>query len=74
MTELTKEHRQAPHLRMLQKKLATEITLMVHSPEELETAIEASEILFGKGTAETLKKLDENTFLSVFDGVPMFDC
>lgn len=66
------EHKQAPHLRSLQKRLASEVTLMVHSPEGLETAIEASEILFGKGTAETLKKLDENTFLSVFDGVPMF--
>ena len=45
---------------------------MVHSSEGLETAIEASEILFGKGTEETLKKLDENTFLSVFEGVPLF--
>ena len=45
---------------------------MVHSPEGLETAIEASEILFGKGTEETLKKLDESTFLSVFEGVPLF--
>jgi tyrosyl-tRNA synthetase len=70
---LTHEHKQAPHLRLLQKKLATEVTLMVHSPEGLDIAIEASEILFGKGTAETLKKLDESTFLSVFDGVPMFE-
>jgi tyrosyl-tRNA synthetase len=67
------EHKQAPHVRLLQKRLATEVTLMVHSPEGLETAMEASEILFGKGTADTLKKLDESTFLSVFDGVPMFD-
>jgi tyrosyl-tRNA synthetase len=73
ITELTNEHKQAPHLRILQKRLATEMTLMVHSPEDLEMAIEASEILFGKGTAETLKKLDETTFLSVFDGVPMFN-
>jgi tyrosyl-tRNA synthetase len=49
------------------------MTLLVHSPEDLELAIEASEILFGKGTAETLKKLDESTFLNVFEGVPMFN-
>jgi len=67
-----REHKEAPHMRLLQKTLATEITLMVHSREGLESATEASEILFGKGTKETLKKLDENTFLSVFDGVPMF--
>ncbi len=67
-----REHKEAPHMRLLQKKLATEITLMVHSREGLESATEASEILFGKGTKETLKKIDENTFLSVFDGVPMF--
>jgi tyrosyl-tRNA synthetase len=70
--EITREHMEARHLRLLQKKLANEITLMVHSREGLEYATEASEILFGKGTRETLKKLDENTFLSVFDGVPMF--
>jgi len=69
---LINEHKQAPHLRLLQKRLANEVTLMVHSPEGLQTAIEASEILFGKGTEETLKKLDESTFLSVFDGVPLF--
>jgi tyrosyl-tRNA synthetase len=69
---LVAEHRQVPHVRLLQKKLANEVTLMVHSPEDLEMAIEASEILFGKGTAETLKKLDVNTFLNVFDGVPMY--
>jgi tyrosyl-tRNA synthetase len=70
--EITKEHRQSPHLRLLQKKLATEVTLMVHSQDGLNSAIEASEILFGKGTQDTLRKLDESTFLSVFDGVPMF--
>lgn len=70
--EITREHMEARHMRLLQKKLANEITLMVHSREGLESATEASEILFGKGTRETLKKLDENTFLSVFDGVPMF--
>jgi tyrosyl-tRNA synthetase len=70
--EITLEHKQSPHLRLLQKKLATEVTRMVHSQEGLDSAIEASEILFGKGTKETLKKLDESTFLSVFDGVPRF--
>jgi len=69
---LASEHKKSPHLRLLQKKLATNITLMVHSPEGLEMAIEASEILFGKGTAETLKKLDVNTLLSIFEGVPRF--
>lgn len=70
---LISEHNQAPHLRVLQRKLATEVTLMVHSEQDLQTAVEASEILFGKGTADTLRKLDENTFLSVFDGVPRFE-
>jgi len=57
---------------VLQKKLAEEITTMVHSCEEYEMAVSASEILFGKGTAEELKKLNESTFLSVFEGVPQF--
>jgi tyrosyl-tRNA synthetase len=68
---LISEHSQAPHLRLLQKKLAETVTLMVHSKEGLEAAVEASDILFGKGTTETLRKLDEATFLSVFDGVPL---
>ncbi len=68
---LIEEHNQAPHNRILQKKLAEEITIMVHSKEGLEAAIEASGILFGKSTSESLKKLDEKTFLSVFEGVPM---
>ncbi|MBN2777850.1 MAG: tyrosine--tRNA ligase [Bacteroidales bacterium] len=68
---LIDEHNQAPHMRVLQKRLAEEITTMVHSKEDLETAIEASNILFGKSTSESLKKLDERTFLSVFEGVPM---
>jgi tyrosyl-tRNA synthetase len=72
IARLTVEHRDAPHLRLLQKKLAGEVTLMVHSREGLEMAIEASEILFGKGTTETLRKLDEITFLNVFEGVPNF--
>ncbi len=69
---LVSEHRQSPHLRLLQKKLAEEITTMVHSGEEYEMAVEASQILFGKGTAGQLRKLDEKTFLAVFEGVPQF--
>ncbi|MCF8361250.1 MAG: tyrosine--tRNA ligase [Prolixibacteraceae bacterium] len=72
VSALVNEHSEAPHARMLQKRLAEEITTMVHSKEDLEMAIEASSILFGKGTAEQLRKLDERTFLSVFDGVPQF--
>ncbi|WET01031.1 tyrosine--tRNA ligase [Flavobacterium sp. YJ01] len=67
---LIEEHKTAPHLRVLQKKLAEEITVFVHNREELEKAIQASNILFGNSTAEDLKKLDETTFLEVFDGVP----
>lgn len=72
ISALLKEHAEAPHLRVLQKRLAAEVTVMVHSKADLDTAMEASEILFGKGTSETLKKLDESTFLSVFEGVPIF--
>ena len=68
--ELQTQHKEAPHLRILQKKLAEEITIRVHSREELQSAIEASEILFGKGTAESLVRLSEETLLSVFEGVP----
>ena len=67
---LIAEHQEAPHLRVLQKRLASEITAMVHSDDELEKAIQASGILFGKSTSEDLKNLDEQTFLDVFDGVP----
>jgi tyrosyl-tRNA synthetase len=70
--ELTREHKESPHLRLLQKRLAKEVTLMVHAHEGLQSATAASEILFGKGTRETLKELDENTFLTVFDGVPVY--
>ena len=69
---LINKHKEEPHLRILQKKLAEEITTMVHSREEYEMAVSASEILFGKGTAEELKRLNETTFLSVFEGVPQF--
>lgn len=67
---LIAEHQEAPHLRLLQKRLAAEITQMVHSEADLENAIKASSILFGKSTADDLKALDEQTFLDVFDGVP----
>ncbi|MBN2521544.1 MAG: tyrosine--tRNA ligase, partial [Bacteroidales bacterium] len=68
-----KEHQQAPHLRILQKKLAEELTRIVHSQEDLNNAINASQILFGKGTRESLAKLDEQTFLSIFEGVPQYE-
>jgi tyrosyl-tRNA synthetase len=67
------EHLQQPHLRILQKALAKDITIRVHGEQEYLTAVEASEILFGKGTTETLKNLSEEVFLSVFDGVPMYE-
>jgi tyrosyl-tRNA synthetase len=70
---LEKEHDAAPHLRVLQKALAKDLTLRVHGEAEYNTAVEASEILFGKGTTETLKHLDERTLLNVFDGVPQFE-
>ncbi|MEY2869004.1 MAG: hypothetical protein RIR01_1480, partial [Bacteroidota bacterium] len=68
--DLTVQHREAPHLRLLQKKLAEEITVMVHSKADLENAIKASGILFGNSNADDLKQLDSVTFLEVFDGVP----
>lgn len=67
---LIKEHQEAPHLRILQKKLAEEVTTWVHGKEEYEKALKASQILFGKNTSEDLAKLDETTFLEVFEGVP----
>ncbi len=70
---LVGEHEKQAHLRVLQKRLAEEMTIMVHSEADYNTSVEASGILFGKGTTETLKKLDEKTFLSVFEGVPTFD-
>ena len=66
-------HNKSPHERLLQKRLAEEVTVMVHSKAEYEGAVEASQILFGKGTTESLRKMNENTFLSVFEGVPVFD-
>jgi tyrosyl-tRNA synthetase len=67
---LVEEHQQAPHLRALQNRLAEEITVMVHSKEDLENAMRASSILFGRSTSEDLKKLDGQTFLEIFEGVP----
>lgn len=66
---LIAEHKETPHLRLLQKKVAEEVTTMVHSKEDLDSAIKASQILFGKSTSEDLMTLDEQTFLDVFDGV-----
>ena len=67
---LIEEHKEAPHMRVLQKRLAQEVTVTVHGEEEHKKAVKASEILFGKSTSEDLKKLDAKTFLDVFDGVP----
>lgn len=68
--DLVATHKEAPHLRQLQRKLAEEITVMVHSREDLDNAVKASEVLFGKSTAQDLKDLNEATFLDVFEGVP----
>lgn len=70
---LVAEHKQDPGQRILQKRLAQEVTVMVHSQEALDAAIQASGILFGKATREALESLDEQTLLDVFDGVPHFD-
>ena len=69
---LIARHEEAPHLRELQKTLAKEITTMIHSAEEYEKAVEASQILFGGATSEALHRLDEQTLLQVFEGVPQF--
>ena len=70
---LVEQHKQEPHLRALQQRLAKELTIMVHSEKDYNTAVSASKILFGKATTEELQNVDEQTFLSVFEGVPMFD-
>ncbi|PKP39445.1 MAG: tyrosine--tRNA ligase [Bacteroidetes bacterium HGW-Bacteroidetes-15] len=72
VTDLVAEHQLAPHERKLQRILAKEVTIMVHSEADYNTAVEASEILFGKSTSDILHRIDEKTFLSVFEGVPMF--
>jgi tyrosyl-tRNA synthetase len=68
--DLEKEHQEAPHLRVLQKAIAKDITVMVHSDADYEMALKASSILFGKSSTEDLATLDERTFLQVFEGVP----
>jgi tyrosyl-tRNA synthetase len=70
---LIAEHSAAPHLRTLQKRLAKEVTIMVHSEEDYNAAVDASNILFGNATSDALKKLDEDTLLAVFEGVPQFE-
>lgn len=70
VNSLIAAHQAEPHLRLLQRKLAEEVTTLVHSKSELDKAIEASNILFGNATSEDLKRLDAATFLEVFDGVP----
>jgi tyrosyl-tRNA synthetase len=71
--QLEQQHEEVPHERLLQKTLAEDITKRVHSEDALKAAITASNILFGKSTSEDLMSLDEDTFLSVFDGVPQFE-
>jgi tyrosyl-tRNA synthetase len=71
--KLISEHKKSPHERILQKHLAEEMTSTVHSRDELEAAVEASQILFGKGTTDSLRRMNEKMFLSVFEGVPSFD-
>lgn len=71
--KLEAEHATAPHLRVLQKALAKDITTRVHSEADYIAAVEASEILFGKGTAEQLQKLSEDDFLSIFEGVEQYE-
>ena len=73
IAHIISEHNKSPHERFLQKRLAEEVTVMVHSRSDYEAAVEASQILFGKGTTESLKKMSESTFLAVFEGVPVFD-
>ena len=73
IADLEAEQAAAPHLRPLQKRLAKEVTIMVHSEEDYNAAVEASNILFGNATSEALKKLDEDTLLAVFEGVPQFE-
>lgn len=72
VAELVKEQVATPHLRPLQKRLAQEVTCMIHGAEEYDKALEASQILFGNATADSLGRLDKETFLSVFEGVPSF--
>lgn len=72
IAKLVSEHQEKPEMRKLQKRLAEEVTVMVHSRADYDMALAASQILFGQGTAEQLRALDEETFLAVFEGVPQF--
>lgn len=71
--ELIANHKIEPHSRMLQKRLAKELTIMIHSQEEYQRAVSASDILFGKSTTEQLMSIDENLLLQIFEGVPQFN-
>ncbi len=71
--KMVQNHKEAPHMRLLQKELAKDVTIRVHSEEDYNQAVEASQILFGKGTTETLHKLSEDVLLSVFEGVPQME-
>jgi tyrosyl-tRNA synthetase len=71
--ELTSRHNEDPQERILQKRLAEEVTVMVHSRKDYDAAVESSQILFGKGTTDSLRKMTEKTILSVFEGVPVYD-
>ncbi|MDR2927150.1 MAG: tyrosine--tRNA ligase [Cytophagaceae bacterium] len=73
LTALIEKHRETPHERILQKRLAEYVTVMVHGREAYDFAVEASQILFGKGVTATLRKMNEKTLLSVFEGVSTFD-
>lgn len=70
---MEQKHNEAPHLRLLQKALAKDVTVRVHSENDFHSAVETSEILFGEGTTDTLKKLSENDLLSAFEGVPQVE-
>ncbi len=70
--QLVADHKKEPHQRLLQKRLAEEVTVLVHSREDYDMAVEASGILFGKATAESLSRIPEEMFLAVFEGVPQF--
>jgi tyrosyl-tRNA synthetase len=72
IAEIIEEHDKAPHLRLIQKKLAREITVMVHSEEDYNSAVEVSNLLFGKGTTQALMNLSDEDLLSVFEGVPVY--
>lgn len=71
--DLIKKHLEAPHLRILQKRLAEDVTVWIHSKEALNKAVSATEILFGKGTSEELKSLSDEEILDIFEGIPQFD-